>query len=142
VSNYALEGKDADALDDDGIQSLFTDDEFEDLVKRVRSELLPRLADVRLRLESDHSLDEPPEEYMQQLLECFDSLKSRFDDDEGAIKIIDEQIRRTRGWIADNIPEKTEKSPRKLGKVEASEKPQSTRSIFDDIDANEDLESE
>jgi len=141
VSNYALEGEDGDTLDDDGIRSLFTDNEFEEFVKRVRTEILPRLNDVRCRWESNHSPGETPAEHMQQLLEFFDSLKNRFGDDESAIKLIDRQIRRTSEWIDENTPEEPERSPRKLGKVEAHEKPQSTRSIFDDIDANEDVDS-
>lgn len=142
VSNYALKGQDADALDDDGIRRLFTDDEFEELLQRVRTKLLPRLDAVRREWESNHPPGEPPEEYMQQLLEFFDSLKERFGDDESAANLIDRQIRHTSEWIGENTPEEPERSPRKLGKVEASEKPQSTRSIFDDIDADEDSEGE
>ncbi|MBM4094557.1 MAG: hypothetical protein FJ276_34905 [Planctomycetes bacterium] len=142
VSNYALEGQDANALDDDGIRSLFTDGEFEALVRRVRTELLPRLGDVRREWESNHSSGVPPEEHMQQLLELFDSLKKQFGDDESAVKLIDREIRRTSEWIDENTPEEPERAPRNLGNVEAQVKPQSTRSIFDDVDANEDVETE
>jgi hypothetical protein len=141
VSIYALEGEDASALSDDGIRSFFTDDELEELVGKIRAELLPRLDDVRRRWQSNHSLDEPPEEYMQQLLEVFGSLKGQFGEDESAVKLIDRQIRHTAEWIDENTPEESERSPRKLAKVEAPEKLQSTRSIFDDIDANEDADS-
>jgi hypothetical protein len=142
VSGYALDGKDADALDDDGIRGLFTEDEFEELVRRVQTELLPRLSDVRYEWESDHSSDVAPEEHMQQLLELFDSLKTRFSDDESAIKCIDREIRRTREWIDENTPEEPDRASRKLGKVEAQEKPQSTRSIFDDVDEGEDVKTD
>lgn len=139
VSNYALDGEDADALDDDGIRNLFTDDEFEELVRRVRVELLPRLGDVQRQRESDHSYGEPPEEHMQPLLEVFDSLKERFSDDESAVTLIDREIHRTKEWIDEHTTEEPERRPRELGKVEAPEKPHSTRSIFDDIDADEGL---
>jgi energy-coupling factor transporter ATP-binding protein EcfA2 len=142
VSSYALEGEDADALDDDEIRSLFTDDEFEELVRRVRTELLPQLGDVRRKWESNHSSDEPPEEHMQQLLEFFDSMKKQFGDDEPAITLIDREIRRTSEWIDENTPEESESAPRKFGEVEVRAKPESTRSIFDDIDANEIVETE
>ena len=142
VSNYALEGQDADALDDDGIRSLFTDDEFEDLrAKGFGQNFCRGLTMSGAEWESNHSSDEPPEEHMQQLLELFDSLKKQFGDDESAAKLIDREIRRTNEWIDENTPEEPERTPRKLGKVEAPEKPQSTRSIFDDIDADEDVES-
>lgn len=141
VSNYALEGQDADALDDDGIRTLFTDDEFDALLHRVRTELVPRLGDVRLEWESDHSLGSPPEEHMQQLIEFFSSLKQRFGDDEKAAGVIEREIQLTSEWIDQHSPEEPEISPRELGKVEVPEKQQNTRSIFDDIDANEDVES-
>ena len=135
VSNYALDGEDASALDDDGIRKLFTDDEFEDLVQRVRVELLPRLDDVRQGWESNHSLNELPEEHMQQLLEFFDSLKAQFGDDESAAQVIDREISLTNQWIGENTSQEFEANPRQMGKIEATERPQSTRSIFDDIDA-------
>jgi hypothetical protein len=141
VSNYALEGQDADALDDEGIRSLFKDDEFEYLRERVRTELLPRLSVVRQKWESEHRPDDPPEEHMQQLLESFEALKKCFDDDANATQIIDRETRRTNEWIGEHTPEEPKRRPRKLGKVEASNKPQSARSLFDDIDANEDAES-
>lgn len=137
MSNYALKGEDGDALDDDGIRSLFTDDEFDAFVERVRTDLLPRLGDVRREWESNHSSGEAPQEDMQQLLELFDSLKERFADDELAAKLIEGQIRRTNEWIDENTPEEPERSPRRLETVEASERPQSARSVFDDIDADE-----
>lgn len=136
VSNYTLEGEDADAMDDERIRSLFTDDEFEELVRRVKVELLPRLGDVRRRWQSDYS-GESPEEHMQQLLEIFDSLKARFVHDENSIKIIESEIHLTNEWIEENTIEDLQRSPRELGKVEASEIQHSTRSIFDDIDADE-----
>lgn len=142
VSNYALEGRDADALDDDGIGSLFTDDEFEGLVQRVRTELLPRLGDVQREWESNHSPGEPPEEHMQQLLEFFGSLKERFGDDESALNLINRQIQRTSEWIDENMPKEPERKLRKLGKIEAPAESRSARSIFDDIDANEDADGE
>ncbi|HLG57811.1 MAG TPA: hypothetical protein VI485_20875 [Vicinamibacterales bacterium] len=137
VSNYAITGEDTEALDDAGIRSLFTDDEFEDLLQKVQSELLPRLDEVRSEWQSNHSSGQPPEEYMQPLLESFNTLKKRFGDDENAAKIVEREIRRTNEWIGENTPEEPERSPRNLGKVEAPEKPQSARSIFDDIDADE-----
>ncbi|HKG60878.1 MAG TPA: hypothetical protein VKB05_14050 [Pyrinomonadaceae bacterium] len=136
VSHYALEGQDADALDDDRIRSLFTDEEFEELVLRVRTELLPRLGDVRREWESNHSLGDPPEEHMQQLLELFDSLKGRFSYDETALNLIQSQVGHTNDWIEENTPAEPERSSRTLGSVDSPEKPRGSRSIFDDIDAD------
>ena len=136
VSKYALEGLDASALNDDGIRSLFTDDEFEHFVQRVRVELLPRLDDVRLDWESHHPLDEPPEEYMQSLLEFFDSLSAQFSDDGDVVRVIDRETQLAVQWTDENTPVEAERNSRKLGSIELPEKPHSTRSIFDDIDGN------
>lgn len=137
VSEYVLDGQDGDALDDKGIRSLFTEGEFEDLVRRVRTELLPRLSDVRCEWETNYSPDDSPEGHMQQLLELFDSVKNQFGQEESAAELIDREMRKTREWIAENTPEGPERAPRKLGEVEAQGKLQSTRSIFDDVDLDE-----
>ena len=138
VSKYALDGQDAGALDNDRIRSLFTDSEFEELVRRIRTELLPRLNDVRHEWESNYSPDEPPEEHMQRLLEFFNSLKERLGDDQSTINVIDRQIECTKNWIDENTPEEPKRSPRKLEKVEVTAELRSARSIFDDIDADGD----
>jgi hypothetical protein len=141
VSAYAITGEDMDALDDAGIRSLFEEEEFEELVRRARTELLPRLDDVRAEWESNYTSDSP-EGHMQQLLEGLDALKERFADDADAVRIIEREIRRTNEWVGEHAPEEPERSPRKLGKVAAAEEPQSARSIFDDIDADEEPESD
>jgi hypothetical protein len=142
VSNYAIEGQDGDALDHEGIRSLFKDHEFEELLQSVRTELLPRLDDVRRDWQSNYNSGDAPEEHMQQLLELFGTLKKRFGDDSLAAKVIDREIQSANEWIGANTPEEPERSPRKLGNVEAPARPESFRSIFDDIDADGDYETD
>lgn len=138
VSNYAINGEDMFALRDEGIRAVFTEEEFDDLVDRTRTRLLPRLADVRREWESNHPSDDSPESYMQPLLDGFDALRDRFSDDDDAVKQIERQISLTNEWIAEHQPDEPERSPRKLEDVETQEKHQSARSIFDDIDADGD----
>jgi hypothetical protein len=111
---------------------------FEELKKRVRAELLPRLDDVRRNVESNHNSDGPPEEHMSSLMESFDTLKQHFGDDEDVVRIIDRETRHANEWIGENTPEDPKRKPRKLGKVETADRPQGGRSIFDDIDADGD----
>ena len=134
VSNYAIDGRDMSALEDDRIRALFTDQEYSDLLERVRGELLPRLDDVRMDWEINHASTELPEEYMDQLLAWFDTLKGIFADDEVATDIIEQETDAVREWILENTPDEPERSARTLGTVEATKAPQSERSIFDDID--------
>lgn len=137
VSDYAIKGEDFDAIDDDGIRALFTDDEYDELMRRVRTELLPCLQNVRCEWESNYGGDSP-EGHMAQLLEGLDTLKKRFADDSRAVRSIEREIQLTNEWIGDHTPEEPERRPRKLGKVETQDKsPKSERSIFDDIDTEE-----
>ncbi len=113
------------------------DDEFTQLRERVRTELLPRLDDVRRTLQSNHNSDEPAEEHMQPLMESLDTLKTFFSEDETAAKLIERELRQSKDWIEEHTSEEPKKSPRQLGTVELTQKPTSTRSLFDDIDEDE-----
>ena len=138
VSKYAIDGEDTHALGDVGIRSIFTDEEREDLLERVRCQLLPRLDDVRSHWEEEYQPDGSPEEYMQQLLDSFNTLGDAFADDPFAMLIIEREVDTVQEWIADNTPQEWERKPRTLGSVETRTLPQSARSIFDDIDAGDD----
>ena len=135
VSEYAVEGDDLSAMSSKSIRSVFEDTEFEELKARVRSELLPRLGDVRRNVQSNHSSNEPPEEHMSSLLESFETLNTYFGGDEDAARIIERETRRAHEWIGENTEEDPAVEPRQLGKVEAVKKPEGSRNVFDDIDA-------
>jgi hypothetical protein len=136
VSEYAIQGHDLYALKNADIQRLFEDHEFEELIQKVRTELLPRLDDVRREVQIDyHGSSDSPEEYMQQLLESFEILQEHFGGDAGAVEIIEQEIRYANEWIAEKTPEESDRQPRILGKVEKPDSLLGTRSIFDDVDA-------
>ena len=116
---------------------MFTDDEFEHLMDRIRRELLPRLGDVRREWQSNHDSDQTAEDHMQKLVELFGCLKQRFEDDRSAVEFIGVELKRANDWIGENTSEeKPGKSPRKLDEIEATTEARSSRSIFDDIDAS------
>ena len=134
VSDFALKGYDMYALRDEGIRSVFTDNEFDGFVQSVRSDLLPRLSDVRLEVQGQYESSGPPDEHMQLVLESFDTLKKQFGDEVKATEIIEREMRLANEWIAETEPPEPKVSPRTLGTVEPSEVKHGTRSIFDDID--------
>lgn len=134
VSNFAIEGVDVLALDDDSMRGVFTDCEFDELVEAVRTGLLPKLADVRRNVQSNHDSSEPPDEHMQSILESLSTLKKRFSEDEDAVKTIERETNLANKWIAETESPEPKVIPRTLGTVEPSEGKHSTRSIFDDID--------
>lgn len=138
VSEYIFLGLDASALGNTRIRGFFTDDEFEGLVQRVQVELLPRLDDIRLEWESRYDWERQPDSHVDNILEFLDYVKVPFEDDEGILEAIDHQVSLAWQWVEETTYEGHEKLPQRIGTIPPRERPQSTRDIFDDIDAEED----
>lgn len=134
VSDFAIKGYDMYALRNDEIRSVFTDSEFDEFVQSVRSDLLPRLSDVRREVQGQYESSGPPDEHMQLVLESFNTLKKQFSGEVQATQIIEREMRLAEEWIVETKPPEPKVSPRTLGIVEPSEETHGTRSIFDDID--------
>lgn len=133
ISNYAIEGEDLYALKDADIRSVFMGLEFDELVGKVRTDLLPRLTELRLDAQARHSSGSP-DEHMQDILELLSTLKEQFCGEEDVVKIIEREVDLANDWIVETEPPEPKVRPRLLGAVEPAEKMLSTRSIFDDID--------
>jgi hypothetical protein len=73
---------------------------------------------------------------MQSLLESLDTLKTFFSEDVIATEIIERELKESNEWIREHTSEEPSKSPRQLGTVDLSQKPTSSRSLFDDVDAD------
>lgn len=134
VGDYAVEGEDTHALNDSGIRAIFTDEEYDGLVERVRSELVPNLNGLRRKWQKNQPHDERPEEHLQPLLNSFETLQSVFADDDIAMDYIRRESEGAQQWIAENTEEEPDRGPRVLSVAETEPQPQSARSIFDDID--------
>lgn len=137
VANCTIEGDDLRVLKDSTLESVFTEQEFAELVQAVRSELLPRLEDIRCDVQDRYDNSESAEERMQGIVESIATLKDRFTDDAEALRIIERESDLAQQWIAETDLPEPKVSPRKLGAVEPSEAQHGTRSIFDDIDADD-----
>ena len=136
VVEYAVDGMDASALSDGDIRSLFTDAEYEDLVRRIRANLLPRLDDVRREWESNCPSDYSPEDYMGPLYDLFDALKTLFADDPVVNQTINREESELSAWIGEHSEDDVETSPRQFGRINIPVEIFGTRSIFDDIDSD------
>ena len=136
VSQYVLDGEDFYALQSDRLRHVFSEDEFDELQRRVRAELLPRLDDVRHEWQSNHQSDESADDHMQPLLEAFETLEAMFDDDETAVEKIDRETKHVQEWLREHTPDDSDERPeRRLGEAPASDILSGDRSIFDDVDA-------
>lgn len=137
VVDYAIEGEDLYAIESHRIQSVFTSDELSSFRERIRSELLPKLGNVRREWEFNRSTDQRPDEYLEPLLQSLSGLKEEFADDPAILKAIDREIELGRNWIAEEMdkdPEE-ERPARRFGDVDSPDYLGiSTRSIFDDVD--------
>lgn len=134
VSNYLLEGKDGGALKDEGIKSMFALDEWEDLVRKTRAELLPRLNDVRYTWQTDYMTGRRPEDHMQPLAELFESLRDLFKDDAVALQVVDQEIIGVNDWIGDRASGDRDFDRWEIEKTDPPREVHKGRNIFDDID--------
>ena len=115
---------------------MFSEDEFDELQRRVRAELLPRLDDVRREWESNHESDQSPDDHMEPLLEAFETLKAMNDDDETAVEKIDRETAQVKEWVSEHMLDDSDEKPeRRLGEATAADILSGDRSIFDDVDA-------
>ncbi len=142
VCNYAISGEDASALVDEDLRALFTDGEVQKLEQRLRTELVPRLGEVRRQWEWDHQSGDLPDEHMERLLAMLDELKKRFSGAKLLEDVVDREIQIVNEWIAERRPETSHRPPRILDNSESQQRPQSKRSIFDDVDASDDEQTE
>ena len=145
VSEYALYGVDASALSNSRTRSLFNIEELEALTQRVREEVVPRLGDFRDDLEYAYSEEDRADEHMQGILEYFESLRMHFTDDETVVRAIDDEISRAETWIAENTSDEVDEAALgqlSLFEIEANERLEDARSIFDDIDGEEDTDDD
>ena len=137
VSDYALQGEDASALIDKEIRSMFADTEYDQLIEKLRLELLPQLEDVRVDWEHNYYSNESPDDHMLPFLRFLTALSEEFNEDQNAVEIINNEIWAINEWIEEHQIDSPEEDPWELDSIESTTQPETTRSIFDDIDAEE-----
>ena len=140
VSDYAVEGMDGSAFGDEDIRSFFTKDELDNLTRRVKVELLPCLRNIQWEWESNLPDDILPEDYMQPLVELLESAGAQFAGDEDVVKRLGYAKSDVYQWIDENTPEEPTSDNQRLGRPDEPDGfriPESQRSTFDDIDADE-----
>src|ERR1039458_6799984 len=136
ICAYAIEGDDASALGKLALRKMFVGGEWDDLLERVRSELVPSLGSVRRNWETNSHDD--PESIMQGFLDLVSAVGTVLPKDEQIRLILDREQQRAHEWIAEHAEESG--STRTLPTLSPGEdspiaSQPSERSIFDDVDA-------
>jgi hypothetical protein len=137
VVTYAIDGEDFYALKSLRIQSVFTSAELSAFRERVRSELLPNLADIRRTWQSNRNSDQAPDEHMQPLVDSFSALKQEFADEPAILAAINKEVQSIEQWVAEKIESepKTDRPARTFGDVDTPDLlPVQARGVFDDVD--------
>jgi hypothetical protein len=136
ICAYVIEGDDASALGKVALRKMFVGGEWDDLLERVRSELVPSLGSVRRNWETNSHDD--PESIMQGFLDLVSAVGTVLPKDEQIRLILDREQQRAHEWIAEHAAETG--STRTLPTLSPGEdspiaSQPSERSIFDDVDA-------
>lgn len=136
VCEYALDGEDFYAFESERVRRVFTEDEFAELLRRAREDMLPRLAGLRRQWQNNHQSDDSPDDHIQPFLDGLGKLKAYFEDDDAAVATIAEESRSAVQWAAEHQPDDEDDKPdRRLGETPSAERATGGRSIFDDVDA-------
>ena len=135
ASEDLLEGRDAGALASRRIRTLYREEEFEELIQRATDELLPNLDDIRDNEEWNWDEDVSPDAWMLPLKKFLSEIGTYFQDEHTIADLVDEQTSRIESWINEHSDYEDEREERLIGSIDIPIVPQSTRSIFDDIDA-------
>ena len=137
VISYALDGEDLYAVESIRIQSVFTPAELSDFRRRIRTELLPKLDEVRHAWQSNRDSDRAPDEHIQPLLDSFSALKEEFASESKIVSAINREIALAEAWISEKLADESDEdaSDRTFGDIEGGEDLSGQhRDIFDDVD--------
>ena len=133
---------DATVFTNDAIKAKFTAEEFETLVNAVRQQVLPSLSQICSDLLWDVAQSQTPEDAAYEVVEFLQALKSQFADDPSVARDVAWQVQAVWDWVAEHEPEDDDEAEdRKLATEPAPHPPQADRSIFDDIDADEEVDT-
>lgn len=131
--NFAKEG-DLYTLEDEDVQKLFRGDELNEFKLRVKTEIVPKLSEIRYDFESnyDRSGINDADEHMDYFLGALRTIKGSFED-ELINEILDQEEANAKEWISENKETRYEKPDRKLDSASSQESFTVSRNIFDDI---------
>ncbi len=134
IKELAISTPDSGFLSDN-LKTLISPDELSDILRSVKSSLLPNLNDTISSWRDNYDREEESDVYFGELKSALDDYKSVFEEDTVAVKQIDDAIKRIDELIAELKDEYMPDSEESLwNKNDGPTQSSSDRSIFDDVD--------
>lgn len=144
VIEYTVDGDDGYVFENPAIRKMFTRTEERDFTVRLRTELVPRLRDVRYNWQSNFPSDQDPESYIQPFVELLAALERKFAADKNVTAAVSREQARVERWVQETLRDIAERDGDRgydepeydSGDYQRSEAHVAVaeRSIFDDID--------
>ncbi len=136
IAQFTISGDDLYLLQSNDLQKVFTTNELEDLKQKIKTDLLPNIADLRCRREDDFRInnDDTAEVHMEDFFDKMNILKEEFHEEEPVVEIIEQEVNNAKNWVEENILETDEMPERVLDTTHEDANVETIRSIFDDID--------
>ncbi|MCK9397959.1 MAG: hypothetical protein M0Q44_20510 [Methylobacter sp.] len=134
VSEYARTGEDARVLSDPELRSLLNEKELNRLREAVRTEVLPRIEEVRFEHQANRAPDDDPEWHMRRFTQLLTTIEETYPQSRRISNIIKRERLQVQEWIDENPTEEDSSASRDITVDEPSASPDISRSIFDDVD--------
>lgn len=134
VSKYARDGDDARAMSDPELRSLLNDKELRGLREAIRTEVLPRIGEVRLEHQEGRDPEDDPEWHMRRFTQLLSAIEEAYPQSWRIRRIVKRERLQVQEWIDENPTEADSSTSRDITIDEPSTNHHISRSIFDDVD--------
>ena len=134
VSDYAKTGDDVHALNDPELRSLLKPNELSRLHETMRTQLLPRIEQVRLEHQQRRDPEYGAEWEMRHFTRLLSSFEQAYPQSWRIRGIVKRERLKLQEWIDQNPTERESSSSRDITVDEPSASHDGSRSIFDDVD--------
>lgn len=134
VGKYAHNGEDARVLSDPELRSLLNDKELSRLREAIRTELLPRIEEVRYVHQEGRAPEDDPEWHMKRFTQLLSVIEDAYPQSWRIRKIVKRERLLVQEWIDENPTEDDSSTSRDIMVDEPSARYAVSRSIFDDVD--------
>ncbi len=134
ISEYAIIGDNLFALSSDDIKVMFVENEYEELLQKIKAELLPKISELKEIWKARYDKDEDAGYHMLSLKENLETIEYEFSDQPTIVFEVNKELMEIEEWIKENTDDESNTELENLS-GETEEQEEVERSIFDDIDA-------